>query len=234
MDGRWSRWLVGAGVASVLAAGAGRPSAMEGVASPVADAVVLPRPDLEGGMSVERALAERRSVRTLADAPIPRASLSRLVWAAQGVTDDKGHRTTPSGRATYPLDVYAVVGNVTDVAPGIYRYDPVGHALLPRQAGDRRQAFVTEAVGQSWIEKAAVILVVTGTPERARAKMGDRVAVYTPLEAGLASQNVLLEVVSLGLGATFVGGFDPAKAAAFLQLAPGENAYAVLPVGVRQ
>ncbi len=201
---------------------------------PAADVVSLPKPVLTGGMTLERAMAERRSIRDLKDAPIPMQSLSMLLWAAQGVTDANGHRTTPSARATYPLDVIAIVGNVTGVPAGVYRFDPAAHSLTRMAVGDQRKALVKEAIGQDWIPAAAVLFAITGTPERARAKMGDRAAQFTGLEAGLAAQNLLLEVTSLGLGSTFVGGFDGAKAAIFLGLPAGETVHAILPVGVRK
>jgi SagB-type dehydrogenase family enzyme len=196
--------------------------------------VALPAPDRAGTVPLEQAMATRRSIRTLSGDPIPVAALSQLLWAAQGVTDDQGHRTTPSARATYPLDVLAVVGKVEGMAPGLYRYDPAGHALLPIRKGDHLDAFVDAAFGQDWARKAAVILAVVATPERARAKMGDRAGRFAGLESGLAAQNVLLQVTTLGLGATFVGGFDPAKAASFLGLLPGQTVHAILPIGVRK
>ncbi len=237
MNGR--RFPIGAVAALVLVTvvSMGSPIAREGTAPSggvAATVISLPKPVLTGGMTLERAMAERRSIRALADAPIPVQSLSRLLWAAQGLTDDKGHRTVPSARATYPMDVIAVVGNVTGVPAGVYRFDPATHALTLRTAGDQRQAFVDAAIQQPWIPVAAVVFVITGTPERAREKMGERAGQFIGLEAGLSAQNVMLEVTSLGLGSTFVGGFDGAKAAVFLGLLPGETVHAILPVGVRK
>lgn len=196
--------------------------------------IALPAPDRQGTMSLERAMATRRSIRALSGAAIPVAALSQLLWAAQGVTDGQGHRTTPSARATYPLDVFAVVGRVDGVPAGVYRYDPAAHALAPMAAGDRLGAFVDAAFGQAWARDAAVILAIAATPERARAKMGDRAGQFAGLESGLAAQNVLLQVTTLGLGSTFVGGFDATKAAAFLGLPPGQTVHAILPIGVRK
>ena len=72
-------------------------------------------------------------------------------------------------------------------------------------------------------------LGVLSTPERARAKMGDRAGQFAGLESGLAAQNVLLQVTTLGLGSTFVGGFDPALGAGTVALG-GEDldAFAML------
>ncbi len=63
-------------------------------------------------MSVEKALGLRRSVRKFSSDPLMLAEISQLLWAAQGVTSPGGDRTAPSADAFYPLEVYAVVGNV--------------------------------------------------------------------------------------------------------------------------
>lgn len=199
--------------------------------APAAAEVALPAPRLDATATLEQALKTRRSVRDLAATPLTLDELSRLLWAAQGVVDDKGHRTTPSARATYPLDVWVIAGSVTGLPAGVYLYVPARHALVPRGTGDRRAELVAKVVKQPWIATAPASLVVTATPERAREKMGDRAGHFAPVEAGIAAQNVLLEQVALGLAGTYVGGFDPKALSEFLGLPPGTEAWALLPAG---
>jgi len=52
-------------------------------------------------VSVERALAERRSVRAYAPGALTLAELGQLLWAAQGVTAPGGLRAAPSAGALY-------------------------------------------------------------------------------------------------------------------------------------
>lgn len=80
--------------------------------------VELPEPRYDSEMSVEEALKGRRSVRSYRDEPLSLVEVSQLLWAAQGVTANWGGRTAPSAGATYPLDTYAVVGQVTGLEPG--------------------------------------------------------------------------------------------------------------------
>lgn len=192
--------------------------------------VELPKPALDNPLTLEQALASRRSVRTLVPDPLTQDQVGRLLWAAQGVTDEKGHRTAPSARGTYLLDSWLVAENVTGLAPGLYRYEPAGHRLALVRAGTLRDDFVSRAANQAWIRSAPAIVVLTGAPARG-ASMGDRAAQFTHVEAGLAAQGFFLEAVALGLGSTYVGGFDPAGAASFLGLGAGEIVEAVLPVG---
>ena len=107
-----------------------------------ASTTALPAPVTDGSFSVERALHERRSWRDPAPTPLALAQVGQLCWAAQGVTDDKGHRTAPSAMAVYPLDLYVLAGAVTDLAPpcGARRRGP-GRGLAPhrlRAPGRRR------------------------------------------------------------------------------------------------
>ena len=62
----------------------------------------LPEPVTKGRMSVEEAIAARRSVRSYIGKALSDETLSQLLWAAQGVTDGgRGFRSAPSaGEAT--------------------------------------------------------------------------------------------------------------------------------------
>jgi SagB-type dehydrogenase family enzyme len=205
--------------------------AFPALAQKAAPSVALPHPRTEGKVSVERALKERRSVRSLAPAPLSLQELGQLCWAAQGVTDDKGHRTAPSAMATYPLELRVMAGNVEGLAPGIYRYRPDKHELLLLSEGDRRAAFQEKAVGQAWIAKAPALLVITGVPERITKRAKERGVPFMWVEAGLAAQGFFLQAAAMGLGSTYVGGFNAEAARSFLALPAGEELMAVLPVG---
>ncbi len=192
--------------------------------------LALPAVQADLPFPLEKALKSRRSIRKLSAAPLTKDQLSRLLWAAQGVTDEKGHRTVPSARATYPIDVYALVRAVDGVPAGVYRYVPDGHRL-EKVADAGRLPDLDKAVGQEWTRAAPVALVVTATAERAWAKMGERAGRFCGTEAGLAAQNVLLEQVVLGLAGTYVGGFDLAALSRAMGLAAGTEPWAVLPCG---
>ena len=116
--------------------------------------IQLPEPRLEGNMSVEQALRDRRSLRSYKNQPLTIAEVGQLLWAAQGVTDKaRGYRTAPSAGATFPFAVYLVAGNVTGLAAGIYQYDCPHHRLMLRREGDFRAKLSESALGQSslWI-----------------------------------------------------------------------------------
>ena len=204
----------------------------DAVAAESDKAVKLPPPKTDGGLALNRALAVRRSNRSLDQKPIALETLSQLLWAAQGIADEKGHRTAPSARPVYALEVYVLAGNVTGLAAGTYKFMPAGHELRLLSAGDRREEMVKQAIGQAWIKAAPAVVVITGVKERMSAKGGEKAVKWVYVEAGLAAENFLLEVAALGLASTYVGGFDTEGLHKFLGLPAGEEPIAVLPVGV--
>lgn len=204
--------------------------AAEGGAGSGAQGVNLPRPPAAGAMSLEEALARRRSVREFAPGELTLAEISQLVWAAQGVTAPE-RRTAPSPGATYPLEVYLVVGEVNSLAAGVYRYDPGPHRLELVADGDIRVPVADAAVGQTWISKAAIVVVLAAVFERTTARYGKRGERYVYVEAGHAAQNLLLQAVALGLGARPVGAFNDLGVSRLLLLPDGETPLYIIPVG---
>lgn len=185
----------------------------------------LPGPVTDAGLPLAAALAARRSVREFRDEPLASEELSQLLWAAQGISSDRGLRTAPSAGALYPLTVYAA-------APGgLYRYVPDGGRIAQVRPEDLRARLAEAAVAQSWIADAPVVLVVTGDVGRTAHRYGSRAERYVHLEAGHAAQNVLLQATALGLGATPVGAFDDEEVARVLQLPGNESALYLVPVG---
>lgn len=200
-------------------------------ASAAGETVSLPAPRLDSDFSLEKAILERRSVRSFSKDALTLAELSQLLWAAQGVTDPSGKRTAPSAGALYPLELYVVVGNVADVSDGIYKYRPDSHSLVEVKDGDYRQALSQAALSQSSVLQGAVDIVITAVYERVTGKYGDVGTRFVHLEAGHAAQNVCLEVVALGLGTVTVGSFDDAGVQKVLGAAADEKPLYIMPVG---
>jgi SagB-type dehydrogenase family enzyme len=182
-------------------------------------------------MSLQEALAHRRSVREFTQEALTLAEISQVVWAAQGVTTPQERRTAPSPGATYPLEVYLVVGEVRNLAVGVYRYHPGPHRLELVAEGDIRLPVAEAAVGQTWISKAAMVAVIAAVFERTTAHYGKRGERYVYVEAGHAAQNMLLQATALGLGARPVGAFNDLGVSRLLLLPAGETPLYVIPVG---
>ena len=186
----------------------------------------LPPPVLAGQMSLEEAIAGRRSVRQFTDQPLALGDISQLCWAAQGITDERrGFRASPSAGALFPIELYVVT------AEGVDHYRPRGHRLERHLAGDQRRALQQAALGQKAIGEAAACVVITAVVERTARKYGGRAERYCFMEAGHVAQNVLLQATALHLGAVPVGAFEDEKVAAVLGLPKDRRVLYLLPIG---
>ncbi len=193
--------------------------------------IALPKPVLDGSISVERALSGRRSRREFAPEPLALASVSQLLWAAQGLTSDRGFRTAPSAGALYPLEIHLVAGAVSGLAPGVYRYEPDGHGLVPVATGDVRNSLARAAHRQGWMADAPAILALSAEYARTARKYGRRAPRYVHIEVGHAAQNVYLQAESLGLGTCMVAAFDDRSVRKRLGLPDELEPLGLMPVG---
>jgi SagB-type dehydrogenase family enzyme len=191
----------------------------------------LPAPVLDGGNPLNSILLQRRSHREFALQPVSLEQVAQLLWAAQGVTSPEGYRTAPSAGALYPLELHLVVGQVDGLPAGSYRYDAVRHLIQGEKIGDLRQPIAAIALHQDWIELASAIVVISAFDARTTNKYGSRGVRYVHMEVGHASQNLLLQAVSLGLVAATVGAFDDEQLHRLLGLADAERPLVILPIG---
>ena len=191
----------------------------------------LPEPRLQSEVSIEEALLRRRSVREYASVPLTLDQVSQLLWAAQGITSRWGGRTAPSAGALYPLELYVAVGNVENLAPGVYKYRPERHELVKISNEDARGELAKAALGQGWVKEGAIDIVIAAVYERTTKKYGDRGVRYVHMEAGHAAQNIYLQAVALDLGIVTVGAFLDDRVKSIVGMPEDEVPLYVIPVG---
>jgi SagB-type dehydrogenase family enzyme len=186
----------------------------------------LPAPERNGRMSLEEALAVRRSVREFTRQPLTDRELSQLLWAAQGITSPDGLRTAPSAGALYPLEVWVAT------ASGFYHYEPHKHRLTQHLERDLRPDIYRSALMQEAILQAPVVFVIAAVYERTAQKYGEqRTPRYVHMEVGHSAQNLLLEAVALGLGGLPIGAFNDREVERVLSLPADQKPLYLIPVG---
>ncbi len=194
--------------------------------------IVLPEPRSKSTISVEEAILNRRSIRSYSDEPLELEEVSQLLWSAQGITDQQlKFRAAPSAGALYPLEVFLVVGNVSSLENGIYRYDPLNHEIIKTKGGDYRNNLSLAALGQSCVKNGAVSIVFAAVYDRITKKYGERGIGYTYMEAGHAAQNIYLQAEVLELGTVVVGAFIDDKVKEVIGMKEEETPLYILPVG---
>jgi SagB-type dehydrogenase family enzyme len=190
--------------------------------------VQLPAPVTRGTVSLEEAIAKRRSQRIFKDRALTLEQISQLLWAGQGITGEafgQKLRAAPSAGALYPLELYAVSKD------GVFHYLPERHVLEVQGDKDVRSELAQAAQDQVWIGKAPFIIVVCAVYARVRAKYVEHGIRYVDMEAGHAAQNIQLQAVTLGLGLSPVGSFLEKDVRKVLGLPADRVPLYVIPVG---
>lgn len=178
----------------------------------------LPKPKLDSEFSIEKALSERRSIRSFKDEALKLEEISQLLWAAQGIDAITGAtRTAPSAGATHPLEIYLVVKNVNGLERGIYHYNPNKHSI--RMISSKDVDYYN----------APVAVVIAAVYERTTLRYGTRGIRYVDIEVGHSAQNIHLQAISLGLGSFPIGAFDDENVKEMLGME--EEPLYIIPVG---
>jgi nitroreductase len=166
--------------------------------------IALPPPRADFGTSLAQALKLRRSTREFAPRPLPPQVLSELLWCAYGVNRPAtADRTAPSWRHARETDIFAVM------ADGVWRYDAVGHRLMPHLAADvRAQTGVQDFVGSAPLD-----LVYVADAEHLSGVSREEQHRVASADVGFIGQNVYLYCASEGLACVFRGSLDQERLA---------------------
>jgi len=165
--------------------------------------IQLTDPDLKGTVSLEEALAKRRSVRQFSSEPVKRSQISQLAWAGQGITEpQRGLRTAPSAGAIYPIELLFATQE------GLFVYRPTDHSLLQTGDLDIRNMLAAAASMAESVAGAGCDIIVAGAVRKMTSQYKDKARTYMHMEAGHIAQNIQLQAVCLGLGSVTVGDFD--------------------------
>ena len=181
------------------------------------DRLILPGGfgELEG--SLWNALRSRRTVRAYRRIPLDLETFARVVlwtWGATRIVDDPPigrHilRTSPSGGARHPIEVYPLVLRVDGVAPGIYHYRVADHALESIGGNADADVAIKLCANQSWVGDAAAIFLMTAVLTRSMWKYSqDHAYRVVHLDAGHLGQTFHLVCTALGLAPFTTGALD--------------------------
>jgi len=189
------------------------------------DVIALPPPITRRG-TLDRAIADRRSVREYRDEPLTDRQLSQLLWAVQGITARDGARSVPSAGALFPLEIYVAT------ARGLHHYEPGQHRLRRRSDRDPRKALYRAALLQDAVRDAPAVFVIAAVYERIARKYGaERTPRYVHMEVGHAAQNLLLQATGLGLGGVPIGAFHDERIHQALRLPENHVPLYLVPIG---
>jgi len=184
-------------------------------------------------MSLEEAIASRRSVRRYRSEPLTPSQLSQILWSAQGITGAGRLRAAPSAGATYPLEIFAFIGKqaIEGLQAGIYHYDVDNHSLVLHQSGDLRKELARAALDEGFIASAPLDIVICALYPRTSYRYGRRGERYVHMEVGHVGENIHLQAVALGLATVEVGAFDDEEVRKVLGVEEQIKPLYIMPIG---
>jgi len=155
-----------------------------------------------------RALVGRKTHREFSGEPMTLdalASLLHYTWGAMGFIESPNfgpllHKTSPSGGARHPGEVYVAALDVTGLAQGLYHYSVKDHALERIRRGPMRQAVLRYTLGQTHVGGACAVCFMTALLPRTMFKYrSPRAYRIVSLETGHLAQTFCLVATWLGL-----------------------------------
>ena len=138
------------------------------------------------------------------------ASTLFRAFGARATSDEPGitvmKRAVPSAGGLHPTEAYLLVQNVEGVAPGLYHYHPVDHALEPLgriEAHESAAIALRMVAGQRHFMNAHVVIVLASRFRRTFWKYRNHAKAYRAviLDAGHLSQALYLASAERGLAA---------------------------------
>ena len=170
--------------------------------------------------------------------PLDLAGLARLLFFSAGVVRLARapggvlfFRAAPSAGALYPVEVYAVCGDLPGLEAGTYHFNPVDFAVRRLRAGDVR-AVLADAAAEPMVVTAPATLVFTGIPWRTTWKYRERGYRHLFWDCGTILANLLAAAEAVALPARVLMGFVDTAVSQLLGLGePEEFPLALAPVG---
>ena len=166
--------------------------------------IILPTPDMNGGMPLMKALKNRKTIREFSNQKISKKDLSNLLWAANGVSREDGRRTAPTARNKQEIEIYVIWNNAA------YWYDAKKNKLDYIKATD--------------ISNVPLMLVYVSDLLKQSKEL-------SWVDCGFVGQNVYLFCASNNLNTVFKGNIDREALAEELDLISSQEVLFTQEVG---
>lgn len=167
----------------------------------------IPLPKADRTSSLENILSLRVSTREFADEPLSLDRIGAILRSCKVVDMDRvpERRTYPSAGGRFPVEIYLLAYNITDLARGAYHYnmrEQKLELLWEKDLVDRQREIISTN-----LKNPAATIVLTSVISRSEVKYQYKAYPFSLLEAGHMGQNIILAVAEQGLCACPVSGF---------------------------
>jgi SagB-type dehydrogenase family enzyme len=188
--------------------------------------ITLGKPDMaqlrQSDVAFTEVVEARRSIRKFGSRALTlpqlgqflyRTARVRAVHPADGkkLLYESTDRPYPSGGGCYELEIYAVVDRCEDLAPGVYRYDPLQHGLeaIESKPPVRNTLLDNAAQANGTGERPQVLFVLTARFQRLNWKYETMAYAAILKNVGVLYQTMYLVATAMGLAPCALGAGDP-------------------------
>ncbi|MBN1620663.1 SagB/ThcOx family dehydrogenase [candidate division WOR-3 bacterium] len=174
-------------------------------------------------ISIEKAIALRKSHRSFTKDSMKLDEISFLLWATQGVRKKESERicfrTVPSAGCRHAFETYLAVFRVDNLEKAIYRYLPLSHELLfVRNPENLEKEVAISTLGQNFCSEGAAVFYWTALPERMEWRYSSASYKVIALDAGHVCQNLYLACSAINAGTCAIAAYDQERADEMLDL----------------
>lgn len=168
--------------------------------------VRLPRHAPEEGEFL-RVLLARKTHREFSGGKLPLSAISQLLFYTWGVMGyiptpfgQLAHKTSPSGGARHPNEVYLAALKVNGLPAGLYHYNTRNHSLECLRRGQMQESAVQYCAGNALVKDTAALFLMTAVFSRSMWKYRfARAYRVVLLDTGHLCQTFCLTATWLGL-----------------------------------
>lgn len=170
--------------------------------------IPLPDPNILV-MPLDDAMEKRRSRRDYIDYPITLKELSTMLFYSAGYkrTEKSGRKHVPSSGGFSTTEVFLIILNSNEVAPGLYYYSAKDSTLQCIRKGDFRDWVRNDAMYQDEWADASVIIFLASDYVRLYQKYNHRTLRLCLLDAGHVAQNLYLACTAMDMKVCEVLGY---------------------------
>jgi SagB-type dehydrogenase family enzyme len=176
-------------------------------------------------ITVEQAITKRASIRDYLVGEIPSTILLDLL-------DDSFTIPYLAGNSSQ-LDIRVVIGNVTDLVNGIYRYFPENNSLLLITSGEKQKPLYDVSLEQPWIINAQLDIIISidtyWVSQQLNPALYERMLLFN---VGMVAQNIYHECSAHGLGTVVIGAFHDEQVASLVEVSTSFHPVYEMPIGL--
>lgn len=176
-------------------------------------------------LTVEEAVAKRKSVRDYQGGSIPLSVISDLLNDSTAIPHLLENNSY--------LDVRLVAGEIDGLQNGSYQFFLENNSLYQLSQGDLRPSLREAGLNQIWIETAQLDIVISVDTDWIIQQFDSvffhRILMYN---IGMMAQNIYLKCASLGLGTVVVGAFYEGMTSQVVDLPNTHTPIYIMPIGL--